>query len=243
MSQVNKTQITESLKAHLALLQESGIDFMPKPKKPTAAKKPELIVSEEGWAGLTIDNASLRELRQEIGDCKRCPLNTTRNHIVFGEGAPQTDIMFVGEAPGADEDMSGRPFVGRAGKLLTDMIEKGMGLPRSSIYIANICKCRPPENRNPAPEEIAACSPFLKKQIALIKPKVIIALGKFAAQTLLQTETPITKLRGTFHDYEGTKLMPTYHPAYLLRNPPMKKAVWEDLQIVMRYLGIPLPKK
>jgi DNA polymerase len=140
----------------------------------------------------------------------------------------------VGEAPGADEDEQGRPFVGRAGQLLTDIIVKGMKLARKDVYICNILNCRPPGNRNPLPEEINQCEPFLKKQLQLIRPRVICALGKFAAQTLLKMETPITALRGRFYDYEGIKLMPTYHPAYLLRNPSAKKQVWEDVQMIMK---------
>ena len=150
--------------------------------------------------------------------------------------------MFVGEGPGADEDAQGEPFVGRAGQLLTKMIE-AMGLKRSDVYIANIVKSRPPGNRNPEPAEIATCLPFLKKQIEIIQPKVIVCLGKIAAQTLLQTEIPITKLRGQFQDYGGIQVMPTYHPAFLLRNPPMKKFVWEDLKKVMSLLGLPLGRE
>lgn len=182
-------------------------------------------------------------LRNEIGDCQRCKLCKERTHIVFGIGNPQASLMFVGEGPGADEDAKGEPFVGRAGQLLTKMIE-AMGLTRDKIYIANVVKCRPPNNRNPEPDEIEACIPFLKKQIATINPKVIVCLGTFASKTLLQTEIPITKLRGEFRDYEKTtiKVMPTYHPAFLLRNPNMKRPVWEDLKKVMDFLGLKLPE-
>ncbi len=178
----------------------------------------------------------LQKLYQELKGCQLCPLGKTRKNLVFGQGNPHAKIIFVGEAPGADEDEQGLPFVGRAGQLLTDIIVKGMKLKRSDVYICNILKCRPPGNRNPLPDEIDKCEPFLKKQLQIISPRVICALGKFAAQTLLKTETPITALRGRFHNYEDIKLMPTYHPAYLLRNPSAKKLVWEDVQIVMKEL-------
>jgi len=183
---------------------------------------------------------TLAEFREVVLKCGRCPLAGTRNNVVFGEGSPRARLMFVGEAPGRDEDIQGRPFVGRAGQLLTKIIES-IGLKREDVYIANILKCRPPGNRNPMPAEIALCGRYLEKQIALIKPEVICALGKFAAQTLLDTETPISRLRGQFKDYRGIKLMPTYHPAYLLRNPSGKKEVWEDMKKVARELGLKLP--
>ncbi|OGP68818.1 MAG: uracil-DNA glycosylase [Deltaproteobacteria bacterium RBG_16_44_11] len=165
--------------------------------------------------------------------CQLCPLGKTRKNLVFGEGNPYAQIVFVGEAPGADEDEQGQPFVGRAGQLLTKIIE-AMGLMRKDVYICNILKCRPPGNRNPLPNEIELCEPFLKNQLQIISPRVICTLGKFAAQTLLKTETPITALRGRFQSYEGIKLMPTYHPAYLLRNPSAKKFVWEDVKMIMK---------
>ncbi len=179
-------------------------------------------------------DGQLDALAREALSCQLCPLSGKRKNVVFGDGNPSARIVFVGEAPGADEDEQGLPFVGRAGQLLTDIIVKGMKLARKDVYICNILKCRPPGNRNPLPEEICKCEPFLKRQLQLIRPSVICALGKFAAQTLLKTETPITALRGRFHDYEGIKLMPTYHPAYLLRNPPAKKQVWEDVQMIMK---------
>jgi uracil-DNA glycosylase len=181
---------------------------------------------------------ALENVRAELGDCQRCALAASRKNIVFGEGNPRADLVFVGEAPGADEDAQGRPFVGRAGQLLTRIIE-AMKLKRSDVYICNILKCRPPGNRNPEQREIGACEPFLRKQIEVIGPRVICALGTFAAKTLLGTDSPITVLRGRFHDYRGVKLMPTYHPAYLLRNPGAKKMVWEDVQTIMRELGMP----
>lgn len=199
-------------------------------KRPQPARKNKPDGRDRGEA--------LHSLSLEAADCRQCPLAQTRKNVVFGEGSLSAQVVFVGEAPGADEDMQGRPFVGRAGQLLTDIIVKGMKLARKDVYICNILKCRPPGNRNPLPEEIHQCEPFLKKQLQLIRPRVICALGKFAAQTLLKTETPITALRGRFHDYEGIKLMPTYHPAYLLRNPSAKKQVWEDVQRIMKEVGL-----
>ena len=178
----------------------------------------------------------LEQLRAEIGDCRRCKLCAGRTHIVFGIGNPRARLMFVGEGPGRDEDLQGEPFVGRAGQLLNDIITKGMGLRREDVYIANVVKCRPPENRNPEPDEVAACEPFLKKQIDLVRPEVIVGLGKFAVQTLMQSKVPITKLRGSWHHYHGIKLMPTFHPAYLLRNPADKKLVWDDIKKVIKEL-------
>ncbi len=182
---------------------------------------------------------SLEEVRKELGDCQRCPLGRVRTNLVFGEGNRKAEIVFVGEAPGRDEDVQGRPFVGRAGQLLTKIII-AMGLKREDVYICNILKCRPPGNRNPRPEEIITCEPFLVKQLQAINPKVICALGTFAAHTLLKTDVPITVLRGKFHTYHGIQLMPTYHPAFLLRNPAAKKQVWEDVQKIMKLL---LPQK
>jgi uracil-DNA glycosylase len=180
-------------------------------------------------------NAALEGVRAELGDCRRCSLHGTRHRLVYGEGSPQAELVFVGEAPGADEDAQGRPFVGRAGQLLTKIIG-AMGLQREEVYICNILKCRPPGNRNPQPDEIATCEPFLIRQLQAIRPRVICALGTFAAHTLLKSEAPISVLRGRFHSYQGIPLMPTYHPAYLLRNPGAKKQVWEDVQMVMQAL-------
>ena len=177
----------------------------------------------------------IEQLRHEAMGCERCELHQGRNTVVFGTGDENADLMFVGEAPGADEDMQGVPFVGRAGQLLTRIIE-AMDLKREDVYIANVIKCRPPGNRNPKPIEIETCEPFLLKQIELIKPKVICALGTFAAQTLLRTNQNISSLRGRFHDYHSCKLMATYHPAYLLRNPHGKRDVWEDMQKVIAEL-------
>lgn len=181
--------------------------------------------------------ARLEELRSRYQNCLACPLSATRKQVVFGVGDPEARLLFIGEAPGFDEDQQGEPFVGAAGQLLTKIIQ-AMKLSREQVYIANILKCRPPQNRNPLPSEIAVCSPILMAQIQIIRPQVICALGKFAAQTLLGVETPITRLRGKFHDWNGVRLMPTFHPAYLLRNPDDKKLVWEDMKLVMRELGI-----
>jgi DNA polymerase len=180
---------------------------------------------------------TLDELRAHIGDCQRCKLaGLGRSTIVFGVGNPTAQLMFVGEGPGADEDRQGEPFVGRAGQLLTEIITKGMKLRREDVYIANIIKCRPPQNRNPEPDEVATCEPFLFRQVDVITPKVIVALGKYAAQTLLRSETPISRLRGQVFEYRGAKLIPTFHPAYLLRNPSSKREVWEDMKLVKRLL-------
>ncbi len=180
--------------------------------------------------------AALESLRvTEIGDCRRCKLSGGRTNIVFGAGSPRADLMFIGEGPGYDEDKQGLPFVGRAGKLL-DQIIKAMGFDREEVYIANVVKCRPPENRTPQPDEVSACTPFLYRQIEIIGPRVIVALGAPAARALLETEIGITKLRGTFREYRGIPVMPTFHPAYLLRNPAAKRSVWEDMQQVMSLL-------
>jgi len=188
------------------------------------------------------DGAALAAVRVELGDCRRCKLCERRTQIVFGVGNPRAALMFIGEGPGEEEDRQGEPFVGRAGQLLTEIITKGMGLRRNDVYIANVVKCRPPGNRNPESDEIAACQPFLLAQIDAVDPHVIVALGKFAAQTLLETQTPISKLRGRWFSFRSRRLMPTFHPSYLLRNPGDKKLVWEDIQLVMQELGLPLPK-
>jgi DNA polymerase len=185
---------------------------------------------------------ALLAIRQELGECTRCKLAGGRTTLVFGTGNPRAELVFVGEGPGADEDQQGEPFVGKAGQLLTRMIE-AMGFKREQVYIANVVKCRPPGNRNPEPDEIEACEPFLRRQLEVIGPKVIVALGKFAAQTLLHSDVPITRLRGTWSSYQGVKLMPTFHPAYLLRSPDEKKRAWADLQLVMAELGKPPPPR
>lgn len=179
---------------------------------------------------------TLEDVRMDLGDCRRCKLSERRKNIVFGAGNPNARLVFVGEGPGHEEDKRGEPFVGAAGRLLTKIIE-AMSFTREQVYICNIIKCRPPGNRNPMPDEIKACSPFLRRQISSIKPDFICALGTFAAQTLLETSVPISKLKGCFHDYMGIKVLPTYHPAYLLRNPGKKRDVWEDMQKLMKALG------
>lgn len=198
-------------------------------KKPVPMEKIDIAAAKS--------EKSIDDLCKEVAGCTQCSLARTRKHVVFGDGNTQARIVFVGEAPGADEDEQGLPFVGRAGQLLTNIIT-AMGIERKDVYICNILKCRPPGNRNPLPEEIRLCEPYLKQQLQMISPQIICALGSFAAKTLLKTETPITVLRGRFHLYEGIKLMPTYHPAYLLRNPPAKKQVWEDVQLIMKELNM-----
>ncbi|MBL8920790.1 MAG: uracil-DNA glycosylase [Myxococcaceae bacterium] len=178
----------------------------------------------------------LDEIRRELGDCQRCKLCKGRSTLVFGTGNPRAELVFVGEGPGEEEDKQGVPFVGKAGQLLTKMIE-AMKFTRDDVYICNVVKCRPPNNRNPEPDEIEACEPFLKAQLASIQPKVIVALGKFAAQTLLRDQTAITRLRGQWRQYQGIPLMPTFHPAYLLRQPDEKRLAWLDLQEVMKRFG------
>lgn len=180
-------------------------------------------ISEDG------KEQALAALRREMGECAKCKLSAGRKNLVFGEGSADARLMFIGEAPGRDEDIQGRPFVGDAGKLLTSLIEK-LGFDRREVYIGNIAKCRPPLNRDPEEDEIRACMPYIKKQIKIISPAVIISLGRVSAQTLLGAKTPISRLRGNFYDFEGVPLMPTFHPAYLLRNPRDKKLVWEDAQ-------------
>jgi uracil-DNA glycosylase len=195
--------------------------------------------------------AALKLIREDLGECTRCKLHPGRNQIVFGVGNPHAELMFVGEGPGADEDAQGEPFVGRAGQLLNNMI-KAMGLRREDVYIANIVKCRPPGNRQPERDECETCSPFLMRQIAAIKPKVMVALGATAAKNLLAINAPMTELRGRWYDFKpagsdpswpGARLAVTYHPAFLLRDPRQKGEAWKDLQMVMKYLGIEPPKK
>jgi uracil-DNA glycosylase len=189
-----------------------------------------------------VQNDTLLKIVEDIGDCTRCKLHKGRHKIVFGDGSPKADLVFIGEGPGADEDAQGLPFVGRAGKLLTQMIE-AMGLQRKDVYICNVVKCRPPQNRAPEPDEVETCSPYLIRQIDVINPKVLVCLGAVAAKTLLETNRGITQFRGQWLEWRGRKLMATYHPAYLLRNPNAKGEVWKDLQKVMAELGLQTPKK
>jgi uracil-DNA glycosylase family 4 len=224
----------DQLVEHLTFAQELGVrgmsrDRVWRQKGVGDNTPPDALVVTSGEA--------LTAVRADIGDCTRCKLHGQgRKQIVFGVGNPDADLMFVGEAPGADEDIQGIPFVGRAGQLLTKIIE-AIGLSRDDVYIANVIKCRPPQNRNPEPDEVDTCEPFLFGQIDIIRPKVIVALGTFAARTLLRTLDPISRLRGRVYDYRGAKLIPTFHPAYLLRNPSAKRDVWEDMKLVKRLLA------
>ena len=237
--------LTTTLKRHLERRQRAGLHYLPKalPVQPQAMISGEIPkamsdadLKRVAELQVKLPAESLEDLRQAIGDCQRCKLCSGRTNLVFGVGNPHAKLMFVGEGPGRDEDLKGEPFVGRAGQLLTDIITKGMGLKREDVYICNVVKCRPPDNRNPEPDEVAACEPFLKKQIDIIRPDIIVGLGKFAVQTLLNSKAPISKLRGVWASYHGIKLMPTFHPAYLLRNPADKKLVWEDIKQVIKVM-------
>jgi uracil-DNA glycosylase family 4 len=223
---------------HLRYYRELGVEGVS--REPAWRRRPSENAQPDAVVEVVTDDAAkvLALLKEEIGpDCSRCKLHTLgRKQVVFGVGNPNADLMFVGEAPGADEDEQGEPFVGRAGQLLTKIIE-AIGLERNDVYIANVIKCRPPGNRNPEPDEVGNCQPFLFRQIDAIKPKVIVALGKFAAQALLQTTDPITRLRGRTFKYRGATLIPTFHPAYLLRNPSSKREVWEDMKKVRAILA------
>ena len=255
------TDLAAELLRHLSWLEAAGVREVPPPILPLAQRLPvapppqphpvpaqlkpaahaaiERPVADQASAHSSergCGSEPLARIRGELGECARCKLAGGRTKLVFGVGNPVAELVFVGEGPGADEDREGEPFVGRAGQLLTRMIE-AMGYRREQVYIANVVKCRPPGNRNPEPDEIAACEPFLRAQLDAIRPRVIVALGKFAAQTLLRDPTPITRLRGRWAEYQGIRLMPTFHPAYLLRSPEEKKKAWEDLQLVMKELG------
>jgi len=222
--------ILEDVRSTLEYLQNAGCrGFDYKPYLGEMIKqweKPDMSLGE-----------SLGDIQRDLGDCQRCSLSRKRSKIVFGEGSSQAHLVFVGEGPGFEEDRQGRPFVGAAGNLLNRIIE-AMHLTREDVYICNIVKCRPPGNRNPQADEIAMCAPFLNRQLRAIKPAYICALGKVAAQTLLKSEVPISRLRGQFHDYQGTPVMPTYHPAYLLRNPDRKRDVWHDMQQIMKCMRL-----
>jgi DNA polymerase len=232
------TDLRLDLAEQLKLLTEFGIDGVsrdPAWRARASASPPggvgEASPAHDGSGVPPVgETADLPSIRADLGDCTRCKLHTLgRRQIVFGVGNPEADLMFIGEAPGRDEDIQGIPFVGRAGQLLTKMIE-AMGYTRDTVYIANVIKCRPPENRNPEPDEVAACEPFLFRQVESIRPKVIVALGTFAAQALLRTQDSISRLRGRVYLYGGAKLIPTFHPAYLLRSPDKKRDAWEDLK-------------
>jgi uracil-DNA glycosylase family 4 len=218
------------LAEHLKFLAELGVDGINRDAAWRSRGQAEGGRREADPTHRPPPSADLPSIRADLGDCTRCKLHTLgRRQIVFGVGNPEAELMFIGEAPGRDEDIQGIPFVGRAGQLLTKMIE-AMGYARDSVYIANVIKCRPPENRNPEADEVAACEPFLFRQVETIKPKVIIALGTFAAQALLRTHESISRLRGRVYVYGGAKLIPTFHPAYLLRSPEKKRDAWEDLK-------------
>ncbi len=245
---MDREELRKRLADYLEYLKQSGLDYLPRMVEKTLTPPPADVnpAAIRGTATATIESEKgsaapgLVEVKKRLGDCRRCRLWKGRKKIVFGTGNPDAELLFVGEAPGRDEDIKGEPFVGRAGQLLTRIIH-AIDLRREEVYICNVIKCRPPQNRNPLPEEIEACEPFLVEQIESIRPKVICALGKFAAQTLLKTEAPISTLRGRFHEYHGVPLMPTYHPAYLLRNPKMKRETWEDVQMIQRLLRGEIP--
>jgi uracil-DNA glycosylase family 4 len=221
-------EMIADLKLYLQYLRDMGIVALPsfknKPEEPYPNSSP-------GPATAT----TLEEIRKELGDCRRCKLHRTRRTLVFGEGNGKAKLMLIGEGPGYDEDTQGRPFVGKAGQLLTKILQ-AIHLRREEVYITNIIKCRPPQNRNPELDEIQSCHPFLLRQIEAIQPKIICALGTFAAQTLLKTDAKITTLRGRFHHLGGIKIIPTYHPAYLLRNPGRKREVWEDMKQISEWM-------
>ncbi|GBE03360.1 MAG TPA: uracil-DNA glycosylase [Nitrospirae bacterium] len=241
----NKDKVLNRLYRAIELYRELGFEYLPLKKddvegflKRNVAREaypsPKLKKEAAVWQGNKADG--LKVLKDKISDCKRCKLSETRNNIVFGEGSPNADIMFIGEGPGREEDLQARPFVGDAGKLLTNLIVK-LGLKREDVYIANIVKCRPPGNRNPEDDEVASCSSFVEEQIGMIRPKVIVCLGRIAAQALLKVKTPISRMRGNFFQYSDIPVMPTFHPAYLLRTPKDKWLTWDDMQKVLKKLG------
>lgn len=244
-----------SLTAYLQDLQESGVDGIP--AEMMTAAEPDAARQRTASAEQGIESAmnhqlnapekheTLEQIRKDMGQCQRCKLGATRKNLVFGVGNPKARLVFVGEAPGADEDAQGEPFVGDAGKMLNRIIA-AMEMKREEVYICNVIKCRPPQNRPPDSEEVSACMPFLLRQIASIGPEVIVALGSSAAQALLQTKVPISKMRGKFHDFHGIPLMPTYHPSYLLRtggNSDSFWSVWDDMKQVLQLLKLPVPDK
>ena len=226
----------ESLVEYMHYLKELGYDGFPIPAQPVKERSTGFEVADDN------KKLSIENIRLVVEECRKCKLANTRTHPVPGEGDYNTGLMFIGEAPGYDEDQQGRPFVGRAGKLLTDII-KAMGMTREEVFIANVIKCRPPDNREPMNDEITACSPYLFHQIAIIKPKVIVTLGRYSSVTVLgiQEQMKMSDLRGRFFTFQGIKVMPTYHPAYLLRNEKDKKLVWNDMKLVLQELGKPVP--
>ncbi|MDR3579511.1 MAG: uracil-DNA glycosylase [Oryzomonas sp.] len=252
MAQSFKAVAASSLREYLLALQESGLDGLPEslasPAAHLAVQQPAALPAAAAEAGATPHDQkheSLEKIRKSLGDCQRCKLAKGRTNLVFGAGNPQARLVFVGEGPGRDEDQQGEPFVGEAGQVLNRIIT-AMGLKREEVYICNVVKCRPPDNRDPEADEIAACAPFLLRQLQAVHPEVIVALGRFAAQTLLGTKEAISKLRGKFRDYHGVPVMPTYHPSYLLRNRAVSGPfweVWEDMAQVLRLLKLPVPEK
>jgi uracil-DNA glycosylase family 4 len=243
---MDKRIIIEELHKAVEVYKELGFNYLPLNQdrikdllkaRPVYAvsEADQPAVSETVHAGPIDKDLLLRQLREEIGDCTRCKLHKGRKNIVFGEGSSYARLMFIGEGPGRDEDIQGRPFVGEAGKLLTRLIEK-MGMKREDVYIANIVKCRPPYNRDPEEDEIATCKPFVERQVEIISPKVIISLGRVSAQSILGMKMPISRMRGNFFSFNEIPLMPTFHPAYLLRNPRDKWLVWDDAQKVLEKL-------
>lgn len=246
---IDRKRLAGEVLEHLRFYRELGVrlgpplsSFAPAVQKPrvdaapATGRKPVVVAAVSSlFDGEPLPREELTAIRSDLGDCRRCKLAPMRRNIVFGMGNPTADLMFVGEAPGADEDEQGLPFVGRAGQLLTKIIQ-AIDMRREDVYICNILKCRPPQNRNPEGDEIAACQPFLFRQIASVRPRVICALGTFGTQTLLGTKEPISRIRGQFIDFHGAKFMATFHPAYLLRNPNEKRKVWEDVQKIRDYL-------
>ncbi len=237
-------RIVDSLKEQLEALGMWGVAQMPTSR---GASESRMTIAPPGMTAATRRGdersakiAALAALRQEVAGCTRCALSTTRTQAVFGEGNPDAELVFLGEAPGHDEDVQGQPFVGAAGQLLTKMIA-AMGLSREQVYICNVLKSRPPGNRTPQPEEVEACRPFLAKQLAIIQPRIICALGAVAAKALLGPTVSITQIRGQFRSYQGIPVLPTYHPAYLLRNPSAKPQAWQDLKAIKRFLDVPPP--
>jgi DNA polymerase len=250
MNMHNKDEIIKELRMAMEFYSELGFEYLPLKKEAMskyltenvgaftvsdASGQHQIEAGDEHAHDYSNKEDALRGLREEIGDCQRCKLCKKRKSIVFGEGSSHAHLMFVGEGPGRDEDIQGRPFVGEAGKLLTKLIEK-LGMRRDNVYIANIVKCRPPHNRNPEEDEIATCRPFVEKQIEIIEPRVIVCLGKIAAQSLLRLKVPISRMRGAFQKFNDISVMPTFHPAYLLRNPEDKWLTWDDMQQVMEKL-------
>jgi DNA polymerase len=225
----DRAGVAARIGAHLAYLRDMGITDI---RVPEPRRRPQIPGGADG----------VEAIRMEMGECTRCPLHRGRQHLVFGEGNPDADLVFVGEGPGRDEDLQGRPFVGRAGRLLTQIIE-AMGLKRDDVYICNIVKCRPPNNRVPQRQEVETCSPFLFRQLQALRPRYVCTLGSVATQTVLGVQTPISRLRGKFIEHRGLMILPTFHPAYLLRNPEKKREVWQDMQLVMEKLGLESPAR